>query len=105
MVYNTTTNTPNFYNSSQWQSVTTTSAAAMGFKNMRVFNPTPTPTAQTWTVPAGVNKIMLEGWGGGAGGKHYSYAAGPKGSAYLTGNGGGAGGYSMNIVDVTQGLY
>ncbi|MBA2248601.1 MAG: hypothetical protein H0W12_00250 [Chitinophagaceae bacterium] len=36
-------------------------------------------SSQTWTVPAGVTSILVEGWGGGGGGN--------------TGGGGGAGGY------------
>jgi hypothetical protein len=43
----------------------------------------------SWTVPAGVTKIMVEIWGGGGGGSK--------------GAGGGGGGYLMAILNVTPG--
>ena len=43
----------------------------------------------TWTVPAGVTKIMVEGWGGGGGG--------------AAGGGGGSGAYAQNVANVVPG--
>jgi hypothetical protein len=94
MIYNTTTNTPNYYNGSSWQSVTP-NPQNMGFRNIISFK---NGDASTWTVPAGITKIMIEGWGKGADGTVYIYNNG-----VLSGSGGGAGGYNMNLVDVTPG--
>lgn len=48
------------------------------FKNRITFQ----SGAATWTVPAGVTKILVECWGGGAGGNFYS---GGGGGAYMAG--------------------
>ncbi len=59
-------------------------------------------SSQTWTVPASVSKIKVELWGasgGGGGGGAYSYSY-----SYILNNGGdgGSGGFSEQIMDVTQ---
>ncbi len=66
------------------------------FKNFQTFagfyiNETNT----TWTVPAGVTKILVEVWGGGAGGNKAGLGGG--------GSGGDSGGYTRGIIAVTPG--
>src|SRR4051812_30039901 len=50
-----------------------------------------TVSTGVWVVPAGVTKILVEGWGGGGGGCNYA--------------GGGGGGYVLGLFDVTPGGY
>jgi hypothetical protein len=64
------------------------------FSNMLVYA---TPGTFSWTVPAGVTKIMVEVWGGGGGGGN-SHATT---SGWMSG--GGAGGYGKDIFVVTSG--
>jgi len=59
------------------------------FTTMQTFT-----TTAVWTIPAGVNKIMVEVWGGGGGGGSSS------GSGSLA-SGGGGGGYGKGIYAVT----
>jgi hypothetical protein len=73
-----------------WQS-----PVSMGFKNLVVFS----PGLNSWTVPTGVTKVMMEAWGGGGGGNLYRFSGN-----ILKGQGGGAGGYAMNLVDVVPGI-
>ena len=49
----------------------------------------------TWVVPTGVTKIMVEAWGGGAGGNKSGLGGG--------GSGGDAGGYVRGIIAVVPG--
>ena len=56
------------------------------YKNFRVFGFTFANATQTFTVPAGVNKIAVEIWSGGGGGS--------------IGGGGGGGGYAYCVLDV-----
>jgi hypothetical protein len=56
------------------------------FKNYETFR---TPGSSTWTVPAGVTKILIEAWGGGGGGSGYG--------------GGGGGGYIAAYFTVAPG--
>lgn len=70
----------------------------IGFSHFQVFN-----SSGTFTVPAGVTKVMIELWGAGGGG-----AGGGGGSPTLiaygdTGGGGGGGGYVKDITVVTPG--
>jgi len=62
------------------------------FSNMQVYA---TPGTFTFTIPAGVTKIMVEVWGGGGGNS----------SATVTGflSGGGGGGYGRSIFSVSSG--
>jgi hypothetical protein len=64
------------------------------FSNMQVYA---TPGTFTFTIPAGVTKIMVEVWGGGGGGGNSS--------ATVTGflSGGGGGGYGRSIFSVSSG--
>ncbi len=62
---------------------------SQGFSNFQVFN-----SSGTFTVPAGVTKIMVEVWGAGGAG-----SATP--SAGFGGSGGGGGGYGKGIFVVT----
>lgn len=71
-----------------WQTATTSGA---GFTNMQVFS---TAGTSSFTVPAGVTKIMVEVWGAGGGG------AGTN-SGYAAGGGGGA--YGKQFITVTPG--
>jgi hypothetical protein len=59
------------------------------FSNVQVFQ---VPGSFNWTVPTGVTKVVVECWGGGASGTHFtgSYA-------------GSAGGYGKGIYSVTSG--
>lgn len=66
-----------------------------GFSNFFVFN-----TSGTFTVRAGVSKIMVEMWGGGGGG---GGAILIKGVVTFIGGGGGGGGYAKALFDCTQG--
>jgi hypothetical protein len=67
-----------------------------GFSNFVVFK-----SSGTFTVPNGVTKIMVEGWGGGGGGG--GSCLDPNGSVVGTGGGGGGGGYGKDIFIVTPG--
>lgn len=49
------------------------------FRNLATFI---TPGSSTWTVPAGVTRIWVEAWGGGAGGNYYGSGAG---GGYISG--------------------
>lgn len=53
-------------------------------------------TTQSWTVPAGVNCIIVEAWGGGGGG-------GRSTNAGVACSGGGGGAYAMKTMSVTPG--
>lgn len=69
---------------------------AGGFSNFQVFN-----SSGTFTVPAGITKVMVELWGaggggGGGGGGGYSNHGG-------NGGGGGGGGYVKDILNVSPG--
>ncbi len=72
-----------------WQTPTST---ASGFSNMSVYS---TAGSDTFTVPSGVTKIMVEVWGGGGGGGGASNGSG--------GGAGGAGGYAKGIFTVSAG--
>jgi hypothetical protein len=58
-------------------------------------------TSGTFTVPAGVTKIMIEVWGGGAGAIEDSIVVNT--NAFPTWAPGGGGGYGKNIVNVSPG--
>jgi hypothetical protein len=68
-----------------------------GFSNFQVFN-----SSGTFTVPAGVTKVMVELWGagGGGGGGGSSDTASTYGG---NGGGGGGGGYVKDILNVSSG--
>jgi hypothetical protein len=59
------------------------------YSNFKAFYKNSLNTDQTWTVPANVNKIMVEAWGGGGGGNQL-------------GGGGGASYYAV-IINVAPG--
>jgi hypothetical protein len=63
---------------------------ASSFTNFIAFK---TAGSTSWTVPAGVTKVMIETYGGGAGGLGYGI--------YNSGAGGGGGGYAVAIATVT----
>ncbi len=92
MVYNSNSQTPNYYNGSAWQNLTNT--GNMGYKNMKVFH----AGVSTWTIPAGVTTMTIEAWGGGGGGNTYQYYA----NGILAGNGGGAGAYAFYTTNVVE---
>jgi hypothetical protein len=56
----------------------------------------------TFTVPAGVSNIMVEIWGGGAGGSSGWTNQGIS-PTYVPGNGGGGGGYGKQVFNVLPG--
>ncbi len=68
-----------------------------GFSNFQVFN-----SSGTFTVPAGITRIMVELWGAGGGG---GGGGGSTSSSTMGGSGGGAGagGYVKDILSVTPG--
>ena len=53
----------------------------------------------SWTVPAGVSRVMVEVWGGGGGGGCTAYSNGISSG----GGGGGSGGYSRSVINVVSG--
>jgi hypothetical protein len=66
------------------------------FKNFySIQNANTSEYATTWTVPTGVTKILVEVWGGGAGGNKSGLGGG--------GSGGDAGGFSRGILPVVPG--
>jgi hypothetical protein len=67
----------------------TSSGIGLGFSNMQVFS---NSGIFSWTVPAGVNKVMIEVWGAGGGG-----------SFNISCRGGGGGGYGKSILNVIPG--
>lgn len=77
----------------QWECAEDDAGGAGGFTNMVVFS---TPGTTSWTVPAGVTKILVEVRGGGGGG-----GKGNNGSA--VGQGGSGGGYARSLLTVTPG--
>jgi hypothetical protein len=60
--------------------------------NMQVFN-----ANGSFTVPAGVTRLLVEAWGGGGGGAYCVH------NTYYSGGGGGAGGYGKSIFTTTAG--
>jgi hypothetical protein len=70
-----------------------TGGVGVQFQNFQVFN-----SNGTFTVPAGVTKIMVEVWGAGGGGGGGRDALGSEG-----GGGGGGGGYCRGLMDVAPG--
>src|SRR3989344_1386611 len=64
----------------------------IGFTNTQVFT---SPGSISWTVHAGVKKIMIEVYGGGGGGG--------SGGSGRGGGGGGAGGVATGFINVTPG--
>ncbi len=95
VVYNTDQKQVAVHNGSSWQYLAP--AEASQFKNeLGFFNWIESPL--TWTVPAGVTRVLAEVWGGGAGGSFYVYNAGA-----ISANGGGAGGYGRGYMTVTPG--
>ncbi|OGU18590.1 MAG: hypothetical protein A2059_00500 [Ignavibacteria bacterium GWA2_55_25] len=73
----------------------TNGSGGSGFSNYFVFE-----TSGTFTVRAGVSKIMVEMWGGGGGG---GGAIVIDSVVTFIGGGGGGGGYAKTSLDVTQG--
>ena len=63
-VYNTTEKTVAVHDGTGWQYLG--SGVSEQFPNYRVFG-----TSGSWTIPAGVTRFMVEGWGAGAGGGSY----------------------------------
>lgn len=63
------------------------------FSSVQVFNSAGT---SSWTVPANINKVFVQVWGGGGGG-----AGGT--ALSIAGSGGGAGGYGAGFLAVTPG--
>ncbi len=70
------------------------------FSNMQVFD-----NSGSWTVPAGVTEIIVEAWGGGAGGTrgYVTDGAVPFGTSGYVWPGGGSAGYGKEIITVTPG--
>ena len=64
--------------------------------NLRAKAFTYTGSPQSYTVPAGVTRLIVEAWGGGAGGSGSTLAS-------KTGGGGGQGGHVVGVVTVAPG--
>jgi hypothetical protein len=88
------------YNGAWWASLTSVSTSPP--TNIATFS---TPGTTTWTVPAGVNSIGIEVWGGGGGGgaSGTSLTQDCGSNQAAGGSGGGSGGYALHIIDVTPG--
>ena len=93
IVYNTDEQKVAFHNGSGWQYVATNAPEASQFQNKKQFL-----TSTTWAVPAGVNRIMVEVWGGGGGGSKAVFTA-----TLLSATGGGAGAYGRGFMTVVPG--
>ena len=57
-------------------------------------------SSSTWTVPAGVTQVIVEGWGGGGGGGSGEVDTG---NGCLAGGGGGEGAFARALLPVTAG--
>lgn len=85
----------------QWKYLQMESPDATNFPNFTSFQST--TALQSWTIPAGVTRFMVELWGGGAGGRAF-FAPNSGGTQYVYCQGGGAGGYARKIVQVVSGV-
>lgn len=94
LVYNIDQQKMAVHNGTTWQYLAP--AEAGQFKNEKMF-----VGSATWTVPAGVTRILAEVWSGGAGGPVYAYTG--NGNTTLLAAGGGAGGYGRGFMAVTPG--
>ena len=93
IVYNTDEQKVAFHNGSGWQYVATNAPEASQFQNKKQFL-----TSTTWAVPAGVNRIMVEVWGGGGGGSKAVFTG-----SLLSATGGGGGAYGRGFMTVVPG--
>ena len=94
MVYNTDQQKMAVHNGTTWQYIAPAEAGQFQNEKLFTFN-------TTWTVPAGVTRILAEVWGGGGGAPVYAY--GGSGNTTLLATGGGAGGYGRGFVAVVPG--
>ncbi len=92
MSYNVDTNQVYVCNGSNWVSI----GGAGAFTQFKVFN-----SSGSFTIPAGVTRIMVEVWGGGGGGAWSDNNVLRRVCA--GGGGGGAGGYGKGIFNVQPG--
>ncbi len=93
VLYNTDEQKMAIHNGSSWQYLAGGTATGQ-FQNERGFiNP-----VSSWTVPAGVTRVMAEVWAGGAGGSYFTSI-----NDRPTAIGGGAGGYVRSSFVVTPG--
>ncbi|MBD2704133.1 hypothetical protein IC229_26040 [Spirosoma sp. BT702] len=67
------------------------------FKKSAIFYNINSPSLYFWTVPNGVNQVLIEAWGAGAGGNIYTNL----GNGTITCKGGGGGGYISQLVNVS----
>ena len=93
VVYNSDSKSTWNFDGNQWKEI----SACFQFHNIKVFEFTNLGNLQSFVVPMGVEKIMIEMWGGG--GKGIQFASGNSKS----GGGGGGGGYVKAFVPVTPG--
>lgn len=84
-IYNTTLHALEFFNGTEW---VTTEIAGQNFSNIVRFT-----TSGSWTVPAGVTKVLIVAFGGGGGGG--GNAGGGGGPGYKGGKGGRVVGFSI----------
>lgn len=95
MVYNSSTNSPNYYNGNAWMNMGC--ELLQNFKNTRMFHPS--AEVQNWVVPQGVTKIWIEGWSNGGGGETF---VNPNGEVFSA-KGGISGGYGSVLIPVVPG--
>lgn len=101
ILYNNSTQQPNFFNGSGWQALGGELVArfpkAIGFQG--VINVTDAQTIYNWVVPSGISEIWVEMWAGGSAGSDFN----PENNASdLTSiSGGNAGDYASLFVTVT----
>lgn len=92
MVYNSSTNTPNYYNGNAWMSMGC--ELLQNFSRTRYFGGS--NTVQNWVVPQGVTKIWIEGWSSGSSGENFTN---PNGEIFQA-KGGMSGAYINAIIPV-----
>lgn len=102
LLYNTTTQQPNFFNGTNWQGMG--GALSARFPRAIAFrgdvNSANSQTNATWTVPANITQVWVEMWAAGDAGQILSSAVA---SDMSDPAGGDAGDYASLLLDVTPG--
>jgi hypothetical protein len=105
LIYNQSTASPNYYNGTSWQNLNAAPVPSNIFPNSKHFGNLyntpyegagPTTDDYFWNVPAGVTRIWVELWSGGAAGSVFSNPVGNPNSY----RGGISGGYLSVILTV-----
>jgi hypothetical protein len=104
MLYNSSSNEPNYFNGTQWQSMANNAQqfrSSIAFAGV-LYTGTPSAVDFAWVVPAGITSIWVEIWAAGDAGSNMPATTSDELSAY-TGAGGDAGGYLSVLLPVTPG--